>query len=61
MALPKRKISKTKGRTRRAAWHNKLIVASTHKCSNCGESKILHHVCPECGFYNGRLVINTEN
>ena len=40
MAHPKRKTSKTKKRTRRAAWNNKFQFASVHKCSNCGEAKV---------------------
>lgn len=59
MAVPKRKISKTQKRKRRAVWNNSIKMATVHKCGNCGESKIVHHVCPSCGQYNGRLVINT--
>ena len=25
-------------------------------CSNCGELKLSHRVCPECGYYNGKQV-----
>jgi large subunit ribosomal protein L32 len=58
MAVPKRKISKTAKRTRRAVWYNKIKMAPIHKCNNCGETKIQHHVCPSCGQYDGRLVLN---
>jgi large subunit ribosomal protein L32 len=26
-------------------------------CPNCGSPMIYHHVCPECGFYRGKLAI----
>lgn len=26
-------------------------------CSNCGNPKLPHRACPECGFYKGRQVI----
>lgn len=60
MANPKRKTSKTKKRTRRAAWNKKFKFASVHKCSNCGETKVAHHVCGACGQYNGRMVIAAQ-
>jgi large subunit ribosomal protein L32 len=27
------------------------------KCSNCGAAKLPHKICPECGFYNDKLVV----
>ncbi|MBD3383272.1 MAG: 50S ribosomal protein L32 [candidate division Zixibacteria bacterium] len=56
MALPKRRHSKTRGRKRRTHW--KLDVPSMTACDNCGEKKLPHHICPHCGYYNGREIIN---
>jgi large subunit ribosomal protein L32 len=30
------------------------------KCSNCGELKRAHRLCPSCGYYNGRQVVVVE-
>ncbi|HPB40908.1 MAG TPA: 50S ribosomal protein L32, partial [Flexilinea sp.] len=27
-------------------------------CPNCGEMRLPHTVCPSCGYYRGREVIN---
>jgi large subunit ribosomal protein L32 len=58
MAVPKRKKSKAKRDSRRT--HQKLEGLSTTTCTQCGEPKLPHHACPECGDYKGRTVINTE-
>ena len=53
MAVPFRKISKTRGRMRRT--HYKIEAANTVVCKNCGDSIKPHRVCPECGFYKGNI------
>ena len=58
MAVPFRKISKTSGRMRRT--HYKLEANGTVKCSNCGADIRSHRVCPECGFYKGKNVLDKE-
>ena len=58
MAVPARKISKTSGRMRRT--HYKLEAANTVKCKNCGASIKPHRICPECGFYKGKNVVEKE-
>ena len=27
------------------------------KCPNCGATVISHRICPECGYYHGRQII----
>ena len=60
MQAPKKKTSKSRRDMRRA--HHALTAAMPVKCSNCGEYKLRHRVCPFCGFYRGRqvAVIPTE-
>jgi large subunit ribosomal protein L32 len=58
MALPKRKISKSRGRKRRT--HQKVETPNLAACPQCGDSKLPHHVCPHCGYYKGRTVVETE-
>ncbi|MAH83477.1 MAG: 50S ribosomal protein L32 [Rhodospirillaceae bacterium TMED8] len=58
MAVPKKKISKSKRNMRRA--HDSLGGAAYEECSNCGELKRPHHVCESCGWYNGLELIEGE-
>ena len=52
MAVPQRRISKTRKRLRRT--HFKLEVEGLVSCPNCGETIKAHHVCPKCGYYAGK-------
>ena len=52
MAVPQRRISKTRKRMRRT--HFKLNVEGLVTCPNCGEMIKAHHVCPKCGYYAGK-------
>ena len=56
MAVPKRKTSKAKRDARRANW--KLSVPGIVECPQCHEAVMPHHVCPTCGFYKGKQVVN---
>ena len=50
MAVPKRKSSKTRGRTRIANW--KATAPTLVECPQCHEMKRSHVVCPSCGYYD---------
>ena len=56
MALPKGKVSKARGRKRRANW--KLSLPGIVECPPCDEKKLSHRVCKHCGYYNGVQVID---
>ncbi|MBW8010055.1 MAG: 50S ribosomal protein L32 [Chloroflexi bacterium] len=56
--LPKRKISKGRRDRRRA--HDALKPRTLVQCSNCGDVRLPHHVCPHCGHYKGREVISID-
>lgn len=58
MAVPKRKMSKSRMRSRKKSY--RTIVPATGACSQCGAPKELHRVCPSCGYYAGRQVISTK-
>jgi large subunit ribosomal protein L32 len=58
MAVPKRKTSPSRRGMRRT--HHRLEPAAVGECSNCGEPKRPHHVCPACGHYNGREVVRAR-
>lgn len=55
MAVPKRKISKSR-RDKRRNSHWKLSLPGMAKCPHCGEMKLSHRMC-KCGYYNGREVV----
>jgi large subunit ribosomal protein L32 len=37
-----------------------LTTSNLVQCSNCGEMRMPHTVCPSCGFYQGREVVSVE-
>ena len=56
MAVPKRRVSKTRRDKRRSnVW--KMTAPELVKCPNCGQYKRPHRVCGECGQYKGRQVV----
>jgi large subunit ribosomal protein L32 len=57
MPVPKRRVSKTKTRTRRASnWT--LEAPPRSLCPRCGSVKVPHVVCHQCGWYHGRQAID---
>ncbi len=58
MAVPKGKVSKARKHSRRANW--KLDMPGIVECPNCHQMKLAHRVCKNCGYYNGRQVINMD-
>lgn len=59
MAVPKRKTGRARTHARRSS-NDKIAVASRSVCPQCGEVKLPHHVCSNCGFYKNREVIETN-
>ena len=58
MALPKRRLSKTRGRKRRT--HYKLDAPAVAVCPNCLQPTQPHRLCPHCGHYRGREIVAVE-
>lgn len=61
MAVPFRRVSKSKKHMRRS--HLALNVPGMITCPNCGELTLAHRVCSNCGFYKGKqvVVVKTSN
>ncbi len=60
MANPRRKFSKARTGKRRAVYYGRLEAPALMECPNCGTTKKLHRVCPACGHYRGRKVMEVE-
>jgi large subunit ribosomal protein L32 len=58
MAVPKRRQSNTRTRTRRA--HDFITPLQLQACPKCSTMRPSHVVCPNCGFYMGRVVVEPE-
>ena len=60
MANPKRKHSKSRTAKRRSLYYGGLSKPGTMECPHCGSAKLRHRVCPSCGLYRGRQILETE-
>ena len=58
MAVPNRKISKSRKGMRRA--HDHVPVPSVVLCS-CGEPTLPRRICPSCGTYRGRQMLRKDD
>lgn len=58
MGVPKRRTSKMRLRTRKAA--NRWQAALPVVCSKCGAKVLPHTVCSACGYYKGRLFLQAS-
>ncbi|MBN8581170.1 MAG: 50S ribosomal protein L32 [Anaerolineae bacterium] len=55
---PKRKHSK--GRRDRRRSQDALTTANLVTCSNCGNKRLPHVVCSNCGYFKGREVYQVK-
>ena len=58
MAQPKRKQSNSRTGKRRS--HDALKPRQLHACTKCGTMTPSHVICPNCGHYMGRVMVETE-
>jgi large subunit ribosomal protein L32 len=58
MALPKRRVSRTRRDKRRSHW--KAEAPTLVRCPDCGQWSLPHRVCPNCGKYRGNKVVEVE-
>ena len=56
MALPAR--HHTRSRVNKGRSHLALKQINLIKCSHCGRQILSHRVCPFCGYYKGKEVID---
>ena len=58
MAHPKRKHSHSRGSKRRT--NQKIPAPNLVKCPHCQQLKPAYRVCPFCGFYRGKKVLEIK-
>lgn len=56
MSIPK--SHHTKSRVRRRRSHIALKTPALVGCARCGKQIVSHRVCPNCGYYKGRMILN---
>ncbi len=58
MAVPKKRMSKSRQGNRRS--HDKLKTPAFGECPQCHEIKRPHHICLHCGYYKDQEVMSVE-
>lgn len=63
--VPKKKTTKRVSKQRYGSFQTRVLKKLTNRtklvdCKNCGEKKLAHTVCSECGQYRGRQVIDKQ-
>jgi large subunit ribosomal protein L32 len=58
MALPKRRHSNSRSGKRRS--HQALREPHITYCPQCSTAVLPHRICPNCGYYQGRTVLEIK-
>jgi large subunit ribosomal protein L32 len=58
MAVPKRRTSHSRKGMRRS--HHHITPTQVQYCPHCEQPVLPHRVCSNCGFYQGREVVQAE-
>jgi large subunit ribosomal protein L32 len=53
--LPMRRVSKSQTHRRRA--HHRLKPVNYSHCSKCGQAKLPHAACANCGYVNPNMTL----
>lgn len=57
MAVPKKKVSKSRRDKRRSSHWKLEAPTNLVKCPQCGETNLAYRVCSNCGYYKGVAVV----
>ena len=58
MAVPRNRVSNARKNSRRA--HHAKSPKQGTKCASCGVKKLPHVICPACGAYAGRSIVEKK-
>lgn len=50
----------TRGHTANRRSHHALTAPALSTCLNCSALHRPHHMCLDCGFYNGKMVVDMK-
>ncbi|MEK7672430.1 MAG: 50S ribosomal protein L32 [Patescibacteria group bacterium] len=61
--VPKKKMSKSRSKQRYGSFQTKVLKRLSNEtklvtCKNCGSKHVSHTVCPDCGKYRERQVVD---
>ncbi|HOL86667.1 MAG TPA: 50S ribosomal protein L32, partial [Defluviitoga tunisiensis] len=56
MAVPKQKPSRSRTHSRKAKLYASYKI-NVVKCQKCGEPKLPHRVCLNCGYYGDKQIL----
>lgn len=59
MGVPKRRQSKARKNKRRSEWR-KIATPGLVECPQCHALRMSHRVCPACGHYKAKEVVNVK-
>lgn len=59
MGVPKHHKTHAKAARRRAVAY-RIEYVNLSICPNCGAKKLPHRVCPVCGYYKGKIIIDFQ-
>lgn len=59
MAEPKKRLTSTRSGARQS--HDFLKPKNTIKCSHCKENIVPHRICPNCGYYRGKKIVEMKS
>ncbi len=59
MAVPKRKHSNSRTGKRRS--HDAMTPRHVQSCPKCSTRVPPHTICPNCGHYGGRVIVEPED
>ena len=59
MAVPKKRVSHSRTMMRRSI-NDRLTAAQPSVCPECGEPKLPHHACMNCGKYKKEQAIEVK-
>ena len=54
------RMRKNRSQTKQRRSHHALKEPTLRTCTHCGDFHRPHHMCLNCGYYNGRQVVDLE-
>ncbi|HNT74139.1 MAG TPA: 50S ribosomal protein L32 [Anaerolineae bacterium] len=59
-AVPKRRTPRSRRDRRRANSYRSPELPNLVECKQCGEQVRPYEVCPHCGYYRGRQIVEVK-